>query len=181
MGKPLSNDEKRRIITLFEDGNEIAEIKKITGRSREAISKVLTDVGLLESEVIGQAWHRARASNSNFRLLSISQRETIVKKCIKQIQEEAKCRYSILFSTVSDKKDTDKSDDTIKISDIMNYCAKSIEFINEQIVANAENMKNCKNQSDLVEYIRIDSRLRSRLTLYTCDIPNTINEIKKGK
>lgn len=86
-----------------------------------------------------------------------------------------------MFSAVSDKKDTNKLDDTIKISDIMNYCAKSIEFINEQIAANAENMKNCKNQSDLVEYIRIDSRLRSRLTLYTCDIPNTINEIKKGK
>ena len=181
MGKPLSNDEKRQIITLFEDGNEISEIKKTTGRSKEAISKVLTDVGLLESGVISQAWNRARVSNSDFHQLSVSQRAAIVKNCINQVQEEAKCRYSLLFSTVSDKKDSDKSDDTIKISDIMNYCAKSIEFINEQIAANAENMKNCKNQSDLVEYIRIDSRLRSRLTLYTCDIPNTINEIKKGK
>ncbi len=60
MARRLTNEERKKIIQMYEQGKSFAEIQQITGRSRGAQAKVLGAVGLNEREVDMQAWKMAK-------------------------------------------------------------------------------------------------------------------------
>lgn len=174
----LTNDEKRRIIVLYEDNKSIAEIKQATNRSREAIIKTLTEVGLYENGVLSLACDRARYKTKNWYNMSVVDRDTIISKYLPEIKQECKTRYNILFS-LSNESTTNLSG-YIKISDIISYCNNMVSNLEECRKNNMKIMKNVKNSIVITECVSADEYFQSQLCLYKYTIPSMIEAIKNG-
>lgn len=105
----LTMDEKRIIIRLYEGGKRIDEITKETGRSREAVTGLLANVGLYEEEVINRAWRGAydafwksqsnlnRKERRDYHNLSASEKEALFVKAKAEYLENAKIYYNAIM------------------------------------------------------------------------------------
>ena len=103
MSKRLTEDEMRSIIRLYESNKTVTEITKITGRSREAVTRVLGLHGLLEDEIRHCAANEARCrytrmhKGCHWNAISPAARARLIDAEVSGVVAKCKARYASLM------------------------------------------------------------------------------------
>lgn len=132
--------EMKEIIELYEEGKSIKEIQSITGRGREAQSRILAAVGLgyennyrspeskawFDAENYYDKERRNKSSKlyrfpTEFRDLKATDRYKFYNMFIDKYKEEARALYDDIIGTSTSVPKVNK-EGMIAISDILDYC-----------------------------------------------------------
>lgn len=113
----LTRKEQRKIVKLYQSGKNFNEIKKETGRSREAQIKVLGDCGLYLPAVDNRTWDLAQTrfhgTYAQWKSLSYSQRLEYFKQARPEVEDRCKSYLEvIMMGDESDEPETKESSES---------------------------------------------------------------------